>query len=138
MARALEARSDYDQLRSDHEVAWNDLTDARSAFKEERYSVALSRARSALRELEDLLDPDRARTGRRSRFLSVQGGVEYRRGESGALGQSSRQRHAERRRLGQDVRQWHRRGSFSKRLDLRPSLQHSGPPRLGHRQLAGR
>ncbi len=84
MTRELEARDDYDQLRLEHHIAWEDLKDARANFEAERYGPALSRARAALRELESIFDLGPGNSERKSRFLSVQGGVEYRRGERGA------------------------------------------------------
>ncbi len=84
MTRTLEARDDYDQLRLRHHIAWEDLADARTEFEAERYGPALTRARSALRELESIFDLGQGNSERKSRFLSVQGGVEYRRGERGA------------------------------------------------------
>ncbi len=84
MTRELEAHDDYDQLRLEHHIAWEDLKDARANFEAERYGPALSRARAALRELESIFDLGPGNSERKSRFLSVQGGVEYRRGERGA------------------------------------------------------
>ncbi len=84
MTRELESRDDYDQLRLEHHIAWEDLEDAQTEFEAERYGPALTRARSALRELESVFDLGSGGSERKSRFLSVQGGVEYRRGERGA------------------------------------------------------
>ena len=84
MTRELEVRDDYDQLRLEHHIAWEDLEDARAKFEAELYSEALTRARAALRELESIFDLGEGSSERKSRFLSVQGGVEYRRGERGA------------------------------------------------------
>ena len=83
MARELETRDDYDQLRLEHHFAWQDLDVARTELKAENYKKALSRAHSAKSDFEELLDPEGESSARKSRFLSVEGGVEYRRGESG-------------------------------------------------------
>ncbi len=84
MTRELEARDDYDQIRLEHRIAWQDLEDARAKFEAELYGKALTRARAALRELDSIFDLGTDNSERKSRFLSVQGGVEYRRGERGA------------------------------------------------------
>ncbi len=84
LTRELEVRDDYDQLRLEHHIAWEDLEDARAKFEAERYREALTRAHAALRELESIFDLGQGSSGRKSQFLSVQGGVEYRRGERGA------------------------------------------------------
>ncbi len=83
VARVLEKRDDYDQVRIEHHIGWEDLKDARTEFAAERYDPALSRARAALREFDSIFDLGRDNSERKSRFLSVQGGVEYRRGERG-------------------------------------------------------
>ncbi len=84
LALELEEHPDYDQLRLEHHVAWKDLADARSEFDAERYGPALSHARAALRDLDSIFDLGQSNSARKSRFLSVSGGVEYRRGERGA------------------------------------------------------
>ncbi len=84
LATDLAGRDDYDQLRIEHHIAWEDLADARTAFEAERYLTALDRARSAQRELDSIFELGQNNQERKSRFLSVQGGVEYRRGERGA------------------------------------------------------
>ena len=84
LARDLESHEDYDQIRIEHHLAWEDLTDARTEFEAGRYGPALNRARSALRELDRIFDLGTEGAERKSRFLSVQGGVEYRRGERGS------------------------------------------------------
>ena len=84
LATELEARDDYDQLRLEHHIAWQDLDDARAEFEAERYGPAMNRARAAQRELDSIFDLGQGNSERKSRFLSVQGGVEYRRGERGA------------------------------------------------------
>ncbi|MCP4740237.1 MAG: hypothetical protein GY873_39225, partial [Bosea sp.] len=84
LAADLESRDDYDQKRIEHHIAWEDLADARTAFEAERYLTALDRARSAQRELDSIFELGQNNLERKSRFLSVQGGVEYRRGERGA------------------------------------------------------
>ncbi len=84
LARELEEHDDYDQIRLEHHVAWDDLKDARSELEAERYGAALNSARSALREFDSIFDVGEGNAGGKSRFLSVEGGVEYRRGERGA------------------------------------------------------
>lgn len=84
LARSLEDREDYDQIRLEHHIAWEDLADAQAEFDAERYGPALIRARAAVRELDPVFDLGPNSSQRKSRFLSVQGGVEYRRGERGA------------------------------------------------------
>ncbi len=83
VARVLEKRDDYDQIRIGHHIAWEDLKDAQAEFDTERYGPALTRARASLREFDSIFDLGRDNSERKSRFLSVQGGVEYRRGERG-------------------------------------------------------
>ncbi|MCP3961920.1 MAG: hypothetical protein GY719_29100 [bacterium] len=84
LARDLEDREDFDQIRIEHHLAWEDLKDAETEFEGGRYGPALNRARSALREFDNIFDLGASGTERKSRFLSVQGGVEYRRGERGS------------------------------------------------------
>ncbi len=84
LASDLESRDDYDQIRLEHHIAWEDLADAQTEFEAERYIPALTRAGAALREFESIFDLGPGNVERKSRFLSVQGGVEYRRGERGA------------------------------------------------------
>ncbi len=84
LALEVAEHADYDQLRLDHHVAWDDLEDARGEFEAERYGPALSRARAAIDELEGIFDLGQGDTGDKSHFLSIDGGVEYRRGERGA------------------------------------------------------
>ena len=79
----LEERDDFDQIRIEHHIAWEDLEDAEAEFEAERYGPALTRARAAVRELDSIFDLGQTSSERKSRFLSVQGGVEYRRGERG-------------------------------------------------------
>jgi len=83
LARSLEDREDYDQIRIEHHIAWADLKDAQTEFDAGRYGPALIRARAAVRELDPVFDLGPNSLERKSRFLSVQGGVEYRRGERG-------------------------------------------------------
>ncbi len=83
LAYSLEKRDDYDQIRIEHHIAWEDLKDAETEFEAERYGVALNRARAAAREMDRIFDLGQEGSERKSRFLSVQGGVEYRRGEQG-------------------------------------------------------
>ncbi len=84
LAVELESRDDYDQIRIEHHIAWEDLADAKNEFEAERYRPALNRARAALNELDSIFELGQNNLERKSRFLSVQGGVEYRRGERGA------------------------------------------------------
>ena len=84
LAKDLRERDDYDQIRIAHHIAWKDLEDAEAEFEAERYGSALSRAREALRELDSIFELGQDNAERKSRFLSVQGGVEYRRGERGS------------------------------------------------------
>lgn len=81
VANVLAKREDYDQIRIRHHLAWEDLKDARAEFSAERYGPALTRARAALREFDSIFDLGSSIAERKSRFLSVQGSVEYRRGE---------------------------------------------------------
>ena len=84
LARQLETREDYQQLRNENFAAWEDLENARSEFAAGRFSPALDRADSSLARLQRILNiesGDSEEDG--SNFVSVQGGVEYRRG-SGA------------------------------------------------------
>ena len=83
LAQDLRERDDYDQIRIAHHIAWTDLADAEAEFEAERYGAALTRARAALRELDSIFELGQENAERKSRFLSVQGGVEYRRGERG-------------------------------------------------------
>ena len=83
VANVLEKRDDFDQIRLGHHFAWKDLEDAQAEFEAERYGPALNRARAALREFDSIFDLGQNNAERKSRFLSVQGGVEYRRGERG-------------------------------------------------------
>ena len=83
VSNVLAKRDDYDQLRLSHLIAWKDLEDAKTEFEAERYGPALSRAQAALSEFDSIFDLGQNNAERKSRFLSVQGGVEYRRGERG-------------------------------------------------------
>ncbi len=81
VAKVLAKRKDYDQIRIGHHLAWEDLKDSKAEFAAERYGPALTRARAALREFDNIFDLGPNNSERKSRFLSVQGSVEYRRGE---------------------------------------------------------
>lgn len=83
VANVLAKREDFGQLQRVHRIGWKDLEDAKTEFAAERYGQALSRARAALREFDSIFDLGPNVSERKSRFLSVQGGVEYRRGERG-------------------------------------------------------
>ena len=56
LARSLEDREDYDQIRIEHHIAWEDLKDAQAEFDGGRYGPALIRARAAIRELDPVFD----------------------------------------------------------------------------------
>ncbi len=84
LTRRVERRDDYEQIRIEHFAAWEDLEVARSELADERYRSALERAQRSLDELRDVLQIDQGPQEGKSRFVSVQGGVEYRRGERGA------------------------------------------------------
>ena len=81
LTRQIEARDDFQQVRNENFAAWEDLESARAEFAAERYRSALDRARSSLEELHRLLQIESGENvGAGSRFVSVQGGVEFRRG----------------------------------------------------------
>lgn len=84
LSRQIEDRSDFEQLRREFFSAWESLEAGRQAFGEERYSEALDRARASVREFEQILQSDQMAIEEQGRFVTVQGNVEYRRGERGA------------------------------------------------------
>lgn len=82
--RKLEGRNDFAKIRVEHSDAWEDLASARAEYSAERYAEALRRAQSSQRGLLRLSQIDPQETAAKIRFESLQGGVEYRRGERGA------------------------------------------------------
>lgn len=84
LSRLIEDRSDYEQLRREFFGAWESLEAGRQAYEEERYSEALDRTRQSVREFQQILASDQAAIDEQGRFQSVQGNVEFRRGERGA------------------------------------------------------
>jgi len=82
--RKLESRDDFDKIRIEHSDAWEDLASARAEYSAERYAEALGRAQSSIRELLRLSQIDPQESEAKIRFDSLQGGVEFRRGERGA------------------------------------------------------
>ena len=84
LSRQIEDRSDYERMRREFFGAWESLDAGKQAFEEERYSEALDRSRQSVREFEQILQSDQAAVDDQGRFDSVQGNVEYRRGERGA------------------------------------------------------
>jgi hypothetical protein len=84
LTRRAERRSDYEQIRIEHFAAWENLEVAREELAAEHYRTALERAQRGLEELQEVLQIAHGPQEGKSRFVSVQGGVEYRRGERGA------------------------------------------------------
>ena len=84
LTRRVERRDDYEQIRIEHFSAWESLEAARTELDAERYRSALERARRTVDELQEVLQISQGPQEGKSRFVSVQGGVEYRRGERGA------------------------------------------------------
>ena len=82
--RSLESRDDFDKIRIEHSDAWEDLASARAEYSAQRYSQAFDRASGSLLELQRISQIDPTESAEKIRFESVQGGVEYRRGERGA------------------------------------------------------
>lgn len=91
LTRRVERRGDYEQIRIEHFSAWEELEVARSEVADERYREALERAQRSLEELREVLQIDQGPQEGKGRFVSVQGGVEYRRGERGAWKRARRQ-----------------------------------------------
>lgn len=79
----LRRRDDYPALRQENGIAWDRLEAARNALVNGSYNDAYNNGRQSLSALKAILDIDGDRQGS-IRFLSVQGSVEYRRGERGA------------------------------------------------------
>ena len=84
LARQIEDRSDYRQVRKEFFSAWENLDAGRQAFEEERFGEALDLADQSFRELRTILDRKQGKLEEQGTFLHVQGNVEYRRGERGA------------------------------------------------------
>lgn len=78
----LKEREDYPVIRNENGLAWERLDAARDALVEGAYGDAYRNARQSLTVLKSILDIGDRLGG--IRFLSVEGGVEYRRGERGA------------------------------------------------------
>lgn len=84
LARQLENREDYQNVRNENFAAWEDLENARSEYDAGRFRPALDRANSSLGRFQRILNIETGDSQEEgSNFVSVQGGVEYRRG-SGA------------------------------------------------------
>jgi Glucodextranase, domain B/FecR protein len=83
VSRELEERSDYEQVRREFFAAWEGLEAGRQAFEEGRYSEALDRTGRSLQEFRRIQQSQQTSEEQRGRFVSVQGNVEYRRGERG-------------------------------------------------------
>lgn len=77
-------RPDYQQVRREYHRAWDSLESARGAFEEQRYPEAVRLGRDSIRELESVLQTDQIAVTGSGRFVSVEGNVEYRRGDRGA------------------------------------------------------
>jgi hypothetical protein len=84
LARRLESRVDFEQVRIEHFGAWQDLEAAHADFAAENYGAALDRAERSLRSFRQIHNAEASDEGGELRFANVQGGVEYRRGEHGA------------------------------------------------------
>lgn len=84
LSRQLEARDDYSRLRRENFSAWEDLESARAEFTASRFRQALDRARTSHNTLKRVLRIEEGEIEGKIRFASVQGSVEYRRGERGA------------------------------------------------------
>ena len=84
LARQIEDRSDYRQVRKEFFSAWENLDAGQQAFEEARFGPALNLAEDSYRELRKILDRKQGKLEEQGTFLRVQGNVEYRRGERGA------------------------------------------------------
>ena len=83
LARQLEARDDYPRLRRENFSAWEDLESARAELTSDRFRQALERAKTSHNTLKRVLRIEEGEIEGKIRFASVQGSVEYRRGERG-------------------------------------------------------
>lgn len=83
LARQLEARDDYPRLRRENFSAWEDLESARAELAVDRFRQALDRAKTSHNTLKRVLRIEEGEIEGKIRFASVQGSVEYRRGERG-------------------------------------------------------
>ncbi|MEM6454041.1 MAG: FecR domain-containing protein [Acidobacteriota bacterium] len=82
LTQQLEGTDSFVGMRDEHGGAWDDLERARASYDEGDYAAALDHGTRSVLVLRSLL-----RIGRGEgdlRFLSVEGSVEYRRGERGA------------------------------------------------------
>lgn len=84
LSRQIEDRADYEQLRREFFKAWEDMDAGKQALEETRYDEALDLGNAAYSVMRSILDREEGEAERQGRFLSVQGNVEYRRGERGA------------------------------------------------------
>lgn len=84
LARQIEDRADYHQVRREFFSAWENLDKGKVAFGESRFAEALNWATASHRELRAILDREQGKLEEQGTFLRVQGNVEYRRGERGA------------------------------------------------------
>ena len=124
LARQIEDRSDYRQVRKEFFSAWENLDAGRQAFEEERFGEALDLADQSFRELRTILDRKQGKLEEQGTFLHVQGNVEYRRARG--LEAGGRERHPQSRRLGQDVRGRVGQRSICGRLGVHLAGQHHG------------
>lgn len=84
LSRQIEDRADYDQLRREFFEAWENLDAGRKAMEEQRFGEALNLADNSYSVMRSILEREEGEAERQGKFLSVQGNVEYRRGERGA------------------------------------------------------
>jgi hypothetical protein len=84
LERQLQLRDDYEQVRREHYSAFQELDTAKAELEAEHYRSALDRADRGVDQLQRILNVQQGPNQGRSRFVDVQGGVEYRRGERGA------------------------------------------------------
>lgn len=83
LARQIEDRADYEQVRREFFAAWENLDAGKSALAAARYDEALGLAQKSYVDLRTILDREQGAADQQGSFLRVQGNVEYRRGERG-------------------------------------------------------
>lgn len=73
------------QFKTEYDAAWSSYQEAQAAFSDERWGTALDKAQRSHGLLSSILDALAIPSpqGGQARFVSVQGGVEYRRGDTG-------------------------------------------------------
>ncbi len=80
IAEQLRASDRFDQIYRDHKAAWDQLEEARQAFEDKNFESALEKGKSCVNLLRSIL----ASLSQGSiRVMSVQGNVEFRRGDRG-------------------------------------------------------